>query len=174
MFRTVFKTVYNFIRRKRNPIKFARSLGVSVGENCILYSFSFGSEPWLISMGNHVLIAQNVTFITHDGAAWVLHHKPEYKSVIRFGKIKIGNNVFIGSGAIILPGVTIGDNVVIGAGSVVTHDIPSGSIAAGNPARTISDYETYVSKCLRETPDYDIENFRRNKKEEVLRILSKE
>ncbi|WP_171083601.1 sugar O-acetyltransferase [Telluria aromaticivorans] len=49
--------------------------------------------------------------------------------------VVIGNNVWIGGGAIILPGVTIGDDAVVGAGSVVTHDVPAGAIVAGNPAR---------------------------------------
>ena len=54
-----------------------------------------------------------------------------------FGRpIRIGQDVWIGGGAIILPGVTIGDNAVIGAGSVVTRDVPAGSTARGNPART--------------------------------------
>ena len=52
-------------------------------------------------------------------------------------RITIGNNVWIGGGAILLPGVTIGDNVVIGAGSVVTHDIPSDSVAVGSPCRVV-------------------------------------
>lgn len=51
--------------------------------------------------------------------------------------VKIGNGVWIGGGAVILPGVTIGDNVTIGAGSVVTHSIPSYTIACGNPCRPI-------------------------------------
>jgi maltose O-acetyltransferase len=51
--------------------------------------------------------------------------------------IRIGNDVWIGGGAIILPGVTIGDGSVIGAGSVVVHDIPSASVVVGNPARVI-------------------------------------
>ena len=51
--------------------------------------------------------------------------------------VTIGNNVWIGGGVIILAGVTIGDNVTIGAGSVVTHDIPSNTIAVGNPCRPI-------------------------------------
>ena len=51
--------------------------------------------------------------------------------------VSIGSNVWIGGSVVILPGVTIGDNVTIGAGSVVVHDIPSGSIAVGNPCRVV-------------------------------------
>ena len=51
--------------------------------------------------------------------------------------IRIGNNVWIGGGAIILPGVTIGDGAVIGAGSVVRSDVPAASLAVGNPARIV-------------------------------------
>ncbi len=49
--------------------------------------------------------------------------------------IRIGRNVWIGGGAIILPGLSIGDDALIGAGSVVTHDVPAGATAFGNPAR---------------------------------------
>ena len=56
-------------------------------------------------------------------------------------EIKIGNNVLIGNGTIILKGVNIGNDVVIGAGSVVTKDIPSNSLAVGNPARVVKKIE---------------------------------
>ena len=55
--------------------------------------------------------------------------------------VTIGNNVWICTGAIVLPGVTIGDNSVIGAGSVVTKDIPANSLAVGNPCRVIRTLE---------------------------------
>ncbi|HEX7757448.1 MAG TPA: DapH/DapD/GlmU-related protein, partial [Niabella sp.] len=55
--------------------------------------------------------------------------------------VTIGNNVWVGGNATILPGVTIGDNCVIGAGSVVTKDIPANSLAVGNPARVIRQIE---------------------------------
>ena len=51
--------------------------------------------------------------------------------------IRIGNGVWVGGGAIVLPGVTIGDGCVVGAGSIVTHDLPPGSLAVGNPARLL-------------------------------------
>ena len=55
---------------------------------------------------------------------------------IEFGRpVRIGRNVWIGGGAIVLPGVTIGDDALIGAGSVVTHDVPAGAKVVGNPAR---------------------------------------
>jgi maltose O-acetyltransferase len=57
---------------------------------------------------------------------------------LEFGRpVRIGRNVWVGGGAIILPGVTIGDNAIIGAGSVVTRDVPARAIVAGNPARAI-------------------------------------
>lgn len=57
-----------------------------------------------------------------------------------YGKIKIGNNVFLGANTVITKSVTIGDNVIVGAGSIVTKDIPSNEIWAGVPARFIKKY----------------------------------
>ena len=62
--------------------------------------------------------------------------------------IKIGDNVYIGTGCIILPGVTIGDNVIIGAGSIVTKDCKSNSVYAGIPARYIKSLEEYREKII--------------------------
>lgn len=160
-----------YFKQKTRPISYARDLGVKVGDGCIIESFNFGSEPWLISIGNHVEIAGNVSFITHDGGTWVLRQNPKYHKVIKYGKIVIHDNVFIGYGAIILPGIDIGKNVIIGAGSVVTRDVPSNSVVAGNPARVISSFDEYGRKCLEQTPDYDEIAYKRNKKREVLRIL---
>lgn len=64
----------------------------------------------------------------------------------RVANVKIGNRVFIGAGTIILPGVTIGDDIVIGAGSVVTKDVPSDSVAVGNPAKIICSLDKYIQK----------------------------
>ena len=144
----MFNNLKKKIQIKQDPIGYARKLGVSIGENCQLLTSPdcFGSEPWLIRIGDHVEITYGVRFITHDGGAWVLRDKHQDLDV--FGNIVVGNNVFIGMNSIILPGVHIGDNCVIGAGSVVTRDVPSDSVAAGVPARRIGSLEEYEQKML--------------------------
>ncbi len=117
---------------------YAKKRGVEVGENCKIATTSFGSEPYLISIGNHVQITNGVKFFTH-GAAWVFREEmPDFDV---FGKIKVGNNVYIGNNALIMPGVTIGNNVIIGAGSVVTKSVENDNIIAGNPATVIGNVQ---------------------------------
>jgi acetyltransferase-like isoleucine patch superfamily enzyme len=127
-------------RQYRDPVAHARSLGVRVGRHCRLISCCFGSEPYLVTLGDHVS-ATSVAFVTHDGGIWVFRDRWPDADLI--APIAIGNNVFIGANATILPGVTIGDNVVIGAHSVVTRDVPSDCVAAGVPAKPIRPLEEY-------------------------------
>ena len=113
--------LYLFILKKQNPQKYARTIGVSIGEYCKLNgSPEWGSEPWLISIGNHSEISFDCVFITHDGSTWVFRDEEKFKNIIRFGKITIGEYVFIGARSTILPGVSIGNKSIIAAGSVVT------------------------------------------------------
>lgn len=137
-----------FLKRKLwSGEKYARSLGVVIGNSCsISKSVNFGSEPYLISIGDHVQLTDNVKFFNHGGG-WVLRNK--YPKFDFFGKIKIGNNVYIGSSSLILPGVIIGDNVLIGAGSVVTKSIPSNCVVGGNPARILCDLENFEKKYVK-------------------------
>lgn len=132
-----------------DPAGWARRQGVTVGEHSrflAISSATFGSEPYLISLGDHVTVTSGVQFITHDGGVWVM--RGEHPEVDVFGPISVGDNVFIGHSAMIMPGVTVGDNVVIGARSVVTKDIPSDSVAVGVPARVVSSYDDYVRRSL--------------------------
>ena len=87
-----------------------------------------------IYVGDHVMIGPNVT-VSSAGHPVELHLR---KQGIQFNAdVHIGNNVWIGAGCVILPGVSIGEDSVIGAGSIVTKDIPSGVVAVGNPCRVM-------------------------------------
>lgn len=87
-----------------------------------------------VTFGDHVFIAPDCGFYT---AGHPLDAERRNRGLEYARPIRVGNNVWIGGGVRVLPGVTIGDNCVIGAGSVVTKDIPAGSLAAGNPCRVI-------------------------------------
>lgn len=90
----------------------------------------------LVTIGDNVLLAPGVQI-------YAAHHPldPQIRLTLQelASPVTIGNNVWIGGNAIILPGVSIGDNSVIGAGSVVTKNIPVGVVAVGNPCRVIRD-----------------------------------
>jgi acetyltransferase-like isoleucine patch superfamily enzyme len=93
-----------------------------------------------IKIGNNLRMGPNVGLISAD------HDLNDYDKWSEKSPITIGDNVWIGMNSVILPGVTIGDNVVIGANSVVTKNIPSNSIAAGNPCRIIKEKSPYKGK----------------------------
>lgn len=129
----------------------AKLIGVRCGQNCKILDNPmkvFGTEPYIVKLGNDVEVTNGCRFITHDGALWCFRRKEEYKNKDYFKPITVGNNVFIGVQTIILPGVTIGDNVIIGAGSVVTKDIPSDSVACGVPCKVVKSIEDYSNKLL--------------------------
>lgn len=98
------------------------------------------SHCWHITIGDNVTLAPRVHILAHDASTKV------FLGYTRVENTRIGNNVFIGAGAIILPGVTIGNNVVIGAGSVVSQDIPDDSVAVGNPARIVKALSAYLEE----------------------------
>ncbi|WP_298488571.1 acyltransferase [uncultured Maribacter sp.] len=136
---------------RKSPIDYAKSLGVSIGENCKIAIKNWGSEPYLIKLGNHVHITTNVQFINHDGGVWVF--RDEIPGFDVFGKITIDDNTYIGNNAVIMPGVHIGKNCVIGANSVVTKSIPDNMVVAGVPARYICTTEEYKLKMLQLNTD---------------------
>lgn len=129
---------------------FLKFIGVKYGDGCRFIGLrpsTFGSEPYLVSIGDHVTITSGVKFINHDGGVWVLRKK--YPQVDVVERITIGSNVFIGMNSIILPGVSIGDNCVVGAGSVVTGTLAPNSIYAGVPARRIRGLDEYEQNVLK-------------------------
>jgi acetyltransferase-like isoleucine patch superfamily enzyme len=141
-FRQLFDLAYFMAK---GSVAYARKKGVKIGENCRIYIKNWGSEPFLISLGNHVTVTSGVKFISHDGSTCLVKDA-QGKRYQRFAPIQVGSHVFIGVNSIIMPGVSIGSNVVIGAGSVVTKDIPDNSVAIGVPAKVVSNFADYQAK----------------------------
>ena len=126
--------------------------GFKAGKN---FSYNSGfpidaNWPWLISVGDNVTLATGVKLLAHDAST----AKTEVHTKI--GIVEIGNNVFIGANSIVLCDTRIGDNVIVGAGSVVTHDIPSISVYAGNPAKYICSFEEFNKKHVENQKDHPI------------------
>ena len=107
---------------------------IEIGDNFFANHGMVVLDGAKVKFGNNVFIAPQCGFYTagHPLEAALRNAGLEYAH-----PITIGNDVWIGAGVQVLPGVTIGDNVVIGAGSVVVHDVPSDSVAVGNPCRVI-------------------------------------
>jgi acetyltransferase-like isoleucine patch superfamily enzyme len=151
-----FVGVIRFIKReiyaKLNPHGYARSIGVTLGDNVFFYgmpSGMFSTEPWLIKIGNNVHITSGVAFVTHDGGTLIL--RKEVPDLEWTAPITIGNDVYIGVRSLIMPGVTIGNRVIIGAGSIVTRNIPDNSVAVGAPARVIKTVDEYLDQMKKKS-----------------------
>lgn len=139
--------VYAHVSTKKRAVLAKKWGKVNIGENCEIYpNVIFGSEPYLISIGNNVRITSGVKFCTHDGGMWVIRNLGYNTHADCFGKIVVGDNVHIGWNAIIMPNVEIGSNVIVGAGAVVTHNIPDNTVVAGVPARVIRTIDEYYKK----------------------------
>ena len=128
--------------------EYARWKGVTVGQNSQIITQNFGGEPFLISIGDDSIVANEVQFLNHDGASRLCVDEDGRRHYMR--RISIGNRVFIGLRTIILAGVKIEDDVIVGAGSVVTRSVPAGWIVAGNPAKRIGYFKDYKKRALAE------------------------
>jgi acetyltransferase-like isoleucine patch superfamily enzyme len=114
---------------------------VRVGEGCeILANLgTFGTEPYLIEIGDRVTLSYDVLLITHDGSSRLYRHRHSSSPWgNRFGPVRVLDDSFVGARAILLPGVTVGPRSIVGAGSVVTKDVPPDTVWAGNPARQVA------------------------------------
>lgn len=138
------KFIKKIIRRLQGEIDVEKLVkrGLVVGENLTIMGGVIidPAHCWHIKIGDNVTLAPRVHILAHDASTKLFLGYTLVKNV------KIGDNVFVGAGSIILPGITIGDNVVVGAGSVVSHDIPSNSVVVGNPARVIKHLAEFLGK----------------------------
>ena len=128
-----------------------------MGKGCYFHPRKIPTEPQLISMGDNVWIASGVRFITHDMSGDMLKNAPQYKEAFSkiyspyyMGKIEIGDNVMVGTDAVIMYHTKIGNNVIIAAGAVITKDVPDGSVVAGIPARIVGSIDDFAAKRLEE------------------------
>ena len=93
-------------------------------------------HPWLISIGDESGLSPGVVVMVHDASM------RRHMGFTRIARVVIGKRVFVGAGAIILPGSRIGDDSIVGAGAVVRGDVPPGSLVVGNPAKVVADVES--------------------------------
>lgn len=155
------------IFHREESINQLRKRGVKIGENVDVFSsYIDDGHGFLISIGNNCTIT-NSTILAHDAST---------KKVLGYskvGKVSIGNDVFVGHGSIILPGVTIGDKVIIGAGSVVRKNIPSNSVVLGNPATVVCTYNEYMEKNKQHMESYPKYNtfWKKKSEEEKQRMI---
>jgi len=148
-------------------IKYLRRQGMKIGTNCYIGTMSFSTEPYLIEIGNHVAIAGGTVFITHDGGVWCF--REELQNADIFGKIKIGNNVVIGSNCTILPNTIVGDNCIVGAGSVIRGKFPDNSVIIGNPAKVITNMNVQKFLYLQNPGLLRIKNLTDAEKDKIIK-----
>lgn len=138
------KLIKAFYKVFMPPKKYARYIGVKVGEKCFIASdVHFSSEPYLIEIGSNVALTRGVMIHTHGGGRVARTKFPDFDV---FGRVTICDNAYIGSGAQIMPGVTIGKGSLVAAGSIVTKSVPDGVVVAGNPAKYVCTVDEYIER----------------------------
>lgn len=148
-----------------SPERYARIIGVKIGENCLIATRNWSTEPYLVTIGNHVQLTNGVSIHTHGGGNSIRERIPNFDM---FGKVVIEDWAYIGAGSQIMPGVTIGRGSIIAAGSIVTKSVPAATVYGGNPARFICTIEDW----LKNNEKYNVGTKSMSSKEKKLFLLS--
>jgi maltose O-acetyltransferase len=149
------KPILRWIRGEQNITSLINN-GLQLGSNVNIQKGVFidPSHCWHICIGNNVTLAPRCIILAHDAST------KKHLGYTKIGKVRIGDNTFVGAGAIILPNVSIGNNCIIGAGSVISKNIPSNSVAVGNPAQVVFSTDIYLEKHqkkMKSSPVYGVE-----------------
>lgn len=148
-----------------SPEKYARKIGVKIGDNCLIATRHWSTEPYLVTIGDHVQLTNGVSIHTHGGGNSIRERIPNFDM---FGKVVIEDWAYIGAGSQIMPGVTIGRGSIIAAGSIVTKSVPAATVYGGNPARFICTIEDW----LKNNEKYNVGTKSMSSKEKKLFLLS--
>lgn len=124
----------------------------SFGEGCYISDDSIFTDPHFTVFGNNVSIA-GAWVSGHDASVSLLNLVYD-KKLDAVGPVIFKDNVFIGRGVCILPGVTIGPNALVGAGAVISKDVPPNSVVAGNPARVVRTLDEHLEHMQRRSDAY--------------------
>lgn len=143
------KIVLGYRASSGDYITYLREKGAKIGNDVQIFSPNRttidATTPYMLTIGNNVLMTGPVTIMTHDYSTHIVNvMNNSLLATIR--PVTIGNNVFLGWGCTILSGSTIGDNTVIGAGAVVSGRLEANSVYVGNPAKRIMSIEEYYEK----------------------------
>ncbi len=125
------------LQRLRGEVSVERlvSQGMQIGRGTFVAHNAYidPGHPWLVSIGEDSGLSPGVIVLVHDASM------RQHMGHTRLARVAIGDRVFVGAGAIILPGTRIGDDCIVAAGAVVRGDIPPNSMVVGNPAKVVSD-----------------------------------
>lgn len=143
MIKRLFK-IFQLIRdRLYSPETYARCIGVKIGDHCLIDTRNWPSEPYLITIGDHVQITYGVSIYTHGGGNAIRERHPNFDV---FGKVVIEDWAYIGAHSQIMPGVTIGKGALVAAGSVVTKSVSPHTVVGGNPAKYLCTIEEFYER----------------------------
>lgn len=135
--------------------EFMRNKVAYMGKNVKLFTWTLGTEPYLIKIHDNVNVASEVMFITHDVSVFnVSRYLGLDYTLDKVGSIELWDNCMIGARSILMPGCSVGKNSIVAAGSVVTKQIPDNEVWGGNPAHFIMTTNEYALKLLEMNAEY--------------------
>lgn len=135
--------------------EFMRTKVAYMGKNVKLFTWTLGTEPYLIKIHDNVNVASEVMFINHDVSVFNMSRYLGLDYTLdKVGTIELWDNCMIGARTILMPGCSVGKNSVVAAGSVVTKRIPDDEVWGGNPAHFIMKVDEYALSLVKKNNEY--------------------